>query len=289
MSPEVGVILPLMKTPVLCFYHANCTDGSASAAVIKRKYPGAECYPLNHGDPITASVEGKILYIVDFSFPPEILSDFKKKAREVHWYDHHKTSLPIYEKLGWGDIDLKESGATLAWKKEFPDQPLPRVLEYVRDKDLFEWQLPDSRAVSAELKDLEGLLDPGSATWKEFLDGLEESEWQKLIDRGKHAVQLQNLAILAGVQYGFEIDFHGHRTLAVNWSLEASYIGEYIYKKMGYPVALLFYFNGKNWTFSLRSNKIDVSQLAIKYGGGGHAGAAGFRQDSIDWLLKLKK
>ncbi len=278
-----------MKAEVLCLYHGNCTDGSASAAVVKYKYPEAKVYPVTHGDPLEVDVSGKKLLIVDFSFPTDILEDFKKKAKEVLWYDHHVTSVPIHEKLGWGVLDLKESGASLTWKEEFPDRPVPKIIQYVRDKDLYEWKLPDSRAISMDLGNNPDVHNPESATWRKLIEGLDDREWREMIVRGERSLREQRQRIIKGVQYGFEVDFHGHRGLAVNWSLEASDIGEYIYKDLKVPLAILFYFNGENWTFSLRSPSIDCSQLALKYGGGGHPGAAGFRTDDINWLLKLKK
>lgn len=274
---------------VLCFYHGNCTDGAAAAAVIKRKYPQAQFFPMNHGEPIPADVKGKKVFIVDFSFPAEILEKLKVEAAEVCWYDHHKTALAIRDKLGWGVLDLSESGASLTWKQEYPGVPLPTILAYVKDKDLWEWKLPDSRAVSMDLRNTPGVLDPQSDTWKKLIDHTDASALRQIVERGEYGLLNQRLSILSGVKNGFELDFHGHRAFAVNWSLEASDIGEYIYQEMGYEVAILFYYTGKVWSFSLRSPTVDVSELAQKYGGGGHPGASGFRRDSIDWLLQMKR
>ena len=49
---------------------------------------------------------------------------------------------------------------------------------------------------------------------------------------------------------------------------------------------ILFAFNGTDWTYSLRSSTIDCSKIALKYGGGGHKGAAGFRSNQL--LIKKK-
>ena len=278
-----------MPPDVLCFYHSNCTDGAAAAAVVKRKYPQAKFYAMNHGDPIEAEVKGKTVFIVDFSFNPKVLQKLKEEAAEVRWYDHHKTALPIRDQIGWGDLDLSESGASLTWKREFPKEALPKILAYVKDKDLWEWKLPDSRAISMDLRNTPGILDPEGPSWPRLIDRLDDSEFRKMVERGEYALQSQRLNILSGIQNGFELDFHSHRGFAVNWSMEASDIGEYIYQEMGYEVAILFYYTGKVWSFSLRSPKVDVSALAQKYGGGGHPGAAGFRSDSIEWLLRQKK
>lgn len=44
-----------------------------------------------------------------------------------------------------------------------------------------------------------------------------------------------------------------------------------------------FSFNGRNgtWTYSMYSKTVDVSNIAKKYGGGGHRGAAGFNTDKL--------
>jgi oligoribonuclease NrnB/cAMP/cGMP phosphodiesterase (DHH superfamily) len=277
------------KDKILCFFHANCTDGAAAAAVIRRKYPEAKCYPMNHGDPIRASVKNKKLFIVDFSFDAETLGRFQDSAKEVHWYDHHITAVPTLKKIGWGVIDLKECGATLTWKQEFPDVPLPRILEYVRDKDLYEWKLPQSREISMYLRGVDGITNPNNEVWKKLMDGLSQTEWEQMVREGDTALRYQKSTIQRGLKNAFPVDFHGHRALAVNWSLEASDMGEYIYKELGYEVAVIFYYTGKIWNFSLRSEAVDVSNLSLKYGGGGHPGAAGFRQDNIEWLVKMKK
>jgi len=47
----------------------------------------------------------------------------------------------------------------------------------------------------------------------------------------------------------------------------------------GYPFAAVFWVSQSEKTYSLRSreNGIDVSEIAKKYGGGGHKHAAGFK------------
>jgi len=35
------------------------------------------------------------------------------------------------------------------------------------------------------------------------------------------------------------------------------------------------------WTYSMYSKTVDVSNIAKKYGGGGHKGAAGFNMDKM--------
>ncbi len=274
---------------VLCLFHANCVDGAASAAVIKKKYPEAKLYPMNYGEPIRAAIKNRKLFVVDFSFDESTFQSLQEKAKEIFWYDHHKTAIPTQKKLGWGVMDLDESGATLTWKQEFPDKPLPKILKYVRDKDLYLWELPDSREISMYLRLVTGITNPSSDVWKKFLSPIKDSEWKKMIEQGRLALEFQKKTLQQGLKNSFAIQFHGHKTLVVNWNLEASDMGEYIYTEKGYEVALMFYYTGKEWNFSLRSDKVDVSEIAKKYGGGGHPGASGFRQSNLDFLFKMQK
>ena len=45
---------------------------------------------------------------------------------------------------------MDRSGAVLAWEWAHT-QPVPWLLQYVQDKDLWHWQLPHSREISAAL------------------------------------------------------------------------------------------------------------------------------------------
>ena len=56
-----------------------------------------------------------------------------------------------------------------------------------------------------------------------------------------------------------------------------------IYTEEKYDLMIAFLFNGKIWTISLYSTKIEIdcSVLAKSMGGGGHKGAAGFTTTNI--------
>ena len=272
-----------MKT--VCIFHEDCMDGAAAAAVVRHKFRDVELMPADHGEPVPPGLHGKKVFIVDFSFPAERLQEIKKAAAELHWFDHHKTSIPIRDRLGYGIIEMEESGASLTWKQLFPNQEVPKIIQYVRDKDIWLWQLPDSREVSADMRETEGIFNPTHAVWETWLAGVSTAEWQGMIERGRRSRRLQRDQMLKAAAKGFVIELDGSRALAVNWTEDASDLGEYIYSELGYDVALTFHYNGRDWAFSLRSAKVDCSQIALKRGGGGHRGAAGFRTPDIAWVF----
>ena len=49
-----------------------------------------------------------------------------------------------------------------------------------------------------------------------------------------------------------------------------------------------FNYDGKGWNFSLYHAKhrtdLDLSAIAVKYGGGGHRGACGFRSKNLPFI-----
>jgi nanoRNase/pAp phosphatase (c-di-AMP/oligoRNAs hydrolase) len=50
-----------------------------------------------------------------------------------------------------------------------------------------------------------------------------------------------------------------------------------------------FCFDGKQWTYSMYTLKdINVSEIAKKYGGGGHKKAAGFQSDKLLITMEAK-
>ena len=275
-----------MKTA--CIYHSPCMDGTAAAAAVRHRHPDVELLPRNHGDPVPTTIKGKRVYIVDFSYNPDTLRAMGEQAGELLWFDHHKTAIPIQDDVGFGVIDLNESGATLTWKQLFPDRPVPDILGYVRDKDIWLWELPDSREISAALSEADDILNPANPFWERLLAGLPASEWETLVERGRYSRRLLQRKYQEAATKGFAVELEGIRFFAVNWTSDASGLGEYIYKELGHQAALVFSYTGTQWSFSLRSDTVDVSEVAVKFGGGGHRGAAGFRRDDIEWLLSKR-
>jgi len=76
----------------------------------------------------------------------------------------------------------------------------------------------------------------------------------------------------------FEVQFERHKTLVVNASSTGD-VGNYG-RSRGYDIVYCYRDemqpNGLATNVTLYSDKVDVSVIAKKYGGGGHAGAAGF-------------
>src|SRR5688572_9886561 len=134
----------------LCLYHKNCLDGNGAAAVVLRKEPDCEFLSMQYGMTPPAVLDRRV-YVVDFGLPVEHMRALKAQASEVIWIDHHASQAVVHRQLGWGTLDLSECGSSLTWKVLFPGHEPPPVIAYIKDKDLWQWKLPDSRAIAAGL------------------------------------------------------------------------------------------------------------------------------------------
>jgi len=261
----------------LCIYHKDCADGFGAALAVKQfcdqqGYP-CEFVPAQHGD-TPPDVSGKHVLIVDFSFAREILIELTAQALSLKVIDHHKTAQAQLAGLDNCVFDMTKSGAVLTWQTLLGDQPMPQLLAYIQDRDLWQWQLPNSKAVSAALNTIPKQFE----RWSPYLD---DENINGLIDQGNAIVLYQQQQITKATK-GDKVcmaEIAGHTVPCINATHLISEIGEQLAK--GHPFAALYFDTADKRIFSLRSAKdgIDVSAIAQQFGGGGHFHAAGFAVD----------
>ena len=253
---------------VLCLYHANCTDGFAAAWVLHRFLPEAEFIPARHGDP-PPDVTGKCVYIVDFSYPRATLLEMKEKAQSLVVLDHHKTAQKELEGLDFCHFDMSRSGAMMAWDYFAEGVAAPWILPYVQDRDLWKWELENSKAVNAFI----GSIPMNFMAWDYALHTTSPAG---AIMSGQAI--LKNIAQQVSLvqSYATEIELSGFTVPYANSPIYQSEIGHELCQ--GKPFAIVWYFDGKKFVYSLRSDEdgVDVSEIAKTFGGGGHKHAAGF-------------
>lgn len=84
-------------TPLVLYHGRNCPDGFAAALAAWRFYgPAVEMRGLDHGEITTAAdlpdLAGRYVYVLDFSFPPDILRAIDDAAARLVLLDHHKSA-----------------------------------------------------------------------------------------------------------------------------------------------------------------------------------------------------
>ncbi len=265
----------------VCLYH-NDPDGQCSAAIVRRALGDSmEFHALEIGDPLPwqALDSADLVVIVDYSLPLEDMERIRGHA-ELVWVDHHVTAL---ERLGEAMSDVpgvrsvEEAGCVLTWMTFFPDQPIPKAVVYIGDRDIWRHAYTEARPFGEGFYQLDA--DPTNAELWEPLLNDDQTLVERIIADGEvlYAARLHQIRqTIDG--YGFEVEFEGHHTLAIN-DRGTGDMGEAI-RQAGYAIAYCYVEairSGKRQTFvTLYSAAVDVSEIARKYGGGGHRGAAGF-------------
>jgi len=269
-------------TKSICFHH-NDPDGRASGAIIK--YALGDDVTLIESDYDGAPIpwdlveQAEQVIVTDFSFP---VDDMKHLAegRELVWIDHHKSAMLEFEGIAanWPGIrDISEAACVLTWKYFFPERPVPRAIALIGDRDVWRWAEKDTGPFGESLYNQDHHAN-NAAFWKPLLED-DQAVLAEMIEEGVRLreITLRDIDHLMAAR-SFEVRFDGYHTLAVN-TRGSGDIGNYG-RDRGYEIVYTYVdemqVGGLTTVVTLFSNKIDVSVIARRYGGGGHAGAAGF-------------
>ncbi len=256
----------------LVIYHHNCPDGFTAAWIANKYLRDAELRPMDYTDepPTDDEVRDREVYVVDFSFKRLVCDRLAAAAEKFIVLDHHKTAEAELVGAQYAIFDMERSGAGMTWDY-FMQSSRPWLVDYVEDRDLWRFRLPNSHAVNAAV-----LCTPMTI-----------QDWTILHDAGVGVAG----ALGAGAQ-AFEamcarkaadtahiVQFEDHDVPFVNTQYQlASVTAGLLAESAPFAVAWFQKADG-TFQYSLRSrgeDGADVSAIAKKYGGGGHRNAAGF-------------
>ena len=252
-------------------YHADCTDGFGSAySAWKLLGNRAEYYACKHGQK-PPDVKDKNVVILDFSFDNATTKQMIESANELLVIDHHKSAVVELHDISNTIFDMNKSGATLAWEFFHPGKEAPKFIQYITDRDLWRWELPYSKEFSAAF-------DMVPYDFEEFEKFEDDSVFDDAVKRGSYILAYSKTVIKKVCDKAAARKIDGKDVLVVNSSHWMSEIGARLAPDC--DIAMIWYYdhNEKIIKVSLRAfhDKIDVSEVSKKHGGGGHKKAAGF-------------
>ena len=315
-----------MKTCPLVIYHADCADGFGAAFAAWLKLGDEVQYqPMHYGKTIQEyqgplTVADREIYILDFSFPKQVMDELFQYAKRVVWLDHHKTAFEMwcekYEKgmrYAVGDtlLDDNKSGAYLAWEFFHPDTEIPMLIRHIDDYDRWQFKLKGTKEIN---KALWSFAPWSFQQWQEIVD---DDQYGSMWSQGAailraHEQNVQSVvkgsarecsivpAVINSVDsynppWVWWNDANFGNTCGVN-GLSAN-CPPFLTSDVGHELANQSGTFGLCWTLSqegliakcsLRSNgEYDVSAIAKVFGGGGHRNAAGFQvpiETLLEWL-----
>lgn len=266
------------------YYHRNCNDGLAAAAVCYRKFnASAEYRPINYGEVVDLDlVKNKQVFIVDFSLEPEEMNRVAAVAELVVCIDHHDTAVRRYNDYDCpGNVELyfdtSRSGAYLTWEYYYQDITPPYAIQLVDDHD--RWVKAMSPHTEYFHKQFQMITDVKEAAEVITNPPLVD----QMINNGQAVIKFLDAKhdqITAGVTPRV-FPLTGDTVPIIN--LPGFMISDTLNKlNQTYPECL--YATGyialpHQTVFSLRTihDDVAVNRIAERFGGGGHPKAAGFK------------
>jgi len=261
----------------LVIYHSGCADGFTAAWVFKKCLPPDEKpeffaahYPPDGQPTELPDCTDRVVYMVDFCTSREQLLKIKAAARAFQVIDHHKSARDACAGLDFCIFNMEQSGAGLAWRYFRGLAGLPWLVAYVEDRDLWRFALPNSRAVNAYIATHEQTFE----VW----DEIQRHGAKLAASRGKAVLQYIDRYVANLTGQAIRQPFAGYLDIpVVNAPFPA--ISEVVGKLAESALFAVGWSQGADgkYHYSLRSRgDFDVSAVAQKFGGGGHAAAAGF-------------
>jgi hypothetical protein len=252
-------------------YHDNCHDGITALWAAKKRYPDAEPYAGKYDvPPDLDKLRGADVLVVDFSWKRDVLLQVKAVAASLRVIDHHKTAEAELAGIEGCEFDMDRSGAGMTWDL-LHGGPRPPLIDYVEDRDLWRFHIPDCREVHAACSSYPLTL--------EVRKDLMECSISHLVNEGRAILRYHDKLVESAVKHATTLTVGPYTVPALacpNIEL-VSDIGHRLARGAPFSAVYVDRADGSR-LFSLRSTEegIDVSEVATQFGGGGHKHAAGF-------------
>ena len=257
----------------------------------------------NYGQPIPDVSEYDMVIMCDISFPAEDMNRLINNPDNDNfiWLDHHISAISnpeINENWAKGLRDTSFAACELTWQYFFPNEPTPNIVTLLGLYDSFRHKgtEDEQKVLEFQYGARQCIRNYEDAYY--YLTNTFDIENQSLSSQifanGKAIYQYLCTEAQQVYKSGFEIEFHQIgifvkpvvKFICINKERFNPFNFGIDYHKDGYDGCACFHYANGMWNFSLYNDngKVDCSQIAKQYGGGGHRGAAGFRCDNETFL-----
>ena len=287
-------------------FHHDDSDGLIGAYAIQAKLQSDQIsfVPCNYAKPVNLEgIDGAEVYFVDFipNDYEKVFAEIAERAEKLIIFDHHSSKVDAVEKVnGWGKPNVEitvrcevgTSGGLVAWDELFPDTEPPQFFQIISDFDTFNLEkgkedfydriLPFQFGFMAVHDEQPILLPKISKAIAAYLQQPDEEIFVGLMaecfSKGRIIFNyLQQSWAKAAENSAFEAEFEGLRAICINTADKGSMQFDSVYDPEKHDLMFGFEWRKDHWSISLysESDKVNCGEIAKKFGGGGHAGAAG--------------
>ncbi len=260
---------------IVILYHAECNDGFGAAWAAWKKFGDeADYIPVYYHKSPPQGLENKEVYTLDFTYSKEIMEKLLKETKRLTSVDHHITQKEAIKLTYQYSYSTKNSGSVLTWKYFHSDKPVPKLLLFIEDIDIWKWEYPETERILSALS----LYNLDFIVWDKIASDLENDEKLKdYLSKGEVIVVFRKKVIDDLASHAQKVEFEGYKVYSANtpsWFRDGVAA---ILREKHPPFSVIWRQDSDTIHVSLRSlGDFDVSEIAQKYGGGGHKNAAGF-------------
>jgi len=291
-----------------CLYHRGDFDGKCSAAIVKLHEPQCELIGLDYQDKVTFDELGiakdEEVFLVDFSFEPVARMLELHERADLLWIDHHRTAIDAVAATGTvieGTQTVGLAACELTWGAFSRTGSMPWAVHLLGRYDVWDHRNPAAMNFQYGMR-ARGDWDPNdTCAWSELFSS--DALVRELIEHGRDVIRYEDAM---SERYAREFAWHGRlvspagealplHVLCLNRGLASSksfsVCDEYFLDVDVYAAYVqlpdgrlkVSLFKPEHWRQGCgRCN--DVGALAEMFGGGGHAGAAGFVCDELPFV-----
>lgn len=282
--------------PIAVLYHRDCSDGFGAAWAAWKKFGNSANYVgmvHDHTDP-PKWLAGKRVYLLDWCYTMPRLKKLVRIAKSVTILDHHASLKAEIESVPDHMYGTNNSGSVLSWMYFHPKKPVPMLLRYIEEVDLWRFSLPYLWEIRGSLYNL---YDYDFHLWNKLQKDFENKKTlEKYVKEGELIAEYERRKIENLVKRADTVRFHGVKALAVNSAMYSSELGSKL-AELFPPLGIVYSFVNGEARVSLRAynkgkKKVDCGKFAKRYEGGGHRNSAGFvipAGKPLPWKIIKKK
>lgn len=276
-------------------YHGSCNDGSTALWAANHYNDIPEKISCKAGTIPIIVHNSKNIIFVDLCPKFDYLIEICKTAKNVVILDHHKTSVDAY--VQFKDkcprnlhmvLDMERSGCQITWDY-FHQCARPWFVDYVADRDLWTWKLPNSKEINQAFFE-NNMLDPYYLNNITELLTYTNEQITSLIQEGSLMLKYQKKQLDIASNRAIEATMEVNDTVYNIWlgtttSADRSDLGNVLANKPlkstgslpDFSATWVYEPKANEWWISLRGSRDspDLSVIAGVYGGGGHRASSG--------------